>query len=457
MIGRVCGDCRVMSNVGVPTLAVLLSVLAPIVPCAAYDGALDPTWDGDGSLTLGVTNTYYRAQGVALQCDGKVVVVGMADAVAEYARLLVARYDPDGSLDASFATGGIFTHDFSYPAGAGWDLAVQTDGKIVAIGFVDDWFAGWKVVVARLTASGQLDPSFSTDGFHTFQFGGSSRPRGVALQDDGRIVVVGSAQNTTALAVARLTSSGVLDTSFDDDGIVLIDFTLGDDDGWDVAIQPNGRIVVVGTASVGGGSVVVAARLLTDGAVDTSFGPGGGGATAIDFGVYSEGRGVALQPDGRIVVAGFTDASTAIAVARLTVDGMLDTTFSGDGMATLDLVLGPDQGYDVALQRDGRAVVVGTGYFGGRQNLAIVRFRPDGGLDSAMGGNGWVLVDFASDSYGHAVAFQPHDSKIVVAGKISTAPSESLLTVVRVIGDESLIFSDTFECGGQLAWSYSAP
>jgi uncharacterized delta-60 repeat protein len=340
---------------------------------------------------------------------------------------------------------------------AGWDVVIQPDGMIVAAGYAADALVGPSFLVVRLTAAGVLDSGFSGDGIQKFNFGGQAQALAVALQDDGGIVVAGYTLSQTAIAVARLTPDGELDATFDGDGLTTFDFAFGDDTGYDVVVQKDGRILVVGSASVGVDTVFVVLRLLTDGSLDTSFGIGGGGAAAVDFGSNSLGHAIVLQPDGRMVVAGVTGSPTAIAVARLTSAGILDTSFSGDGMTTIIPDPPQDSAWDVAMMGDGRIMVAGTVTFDGTDRLALARFTADGELDlSYGGGSGWVPYTMPN-GYGYGLTVQPNDRKIVTVGYLQNSTSEVFMKVFRVVGDGNLIFAANFECGDTVAWSASVP
>ena len=421
----------------------------------AADGDLDPDWATFGFTTVGNIGTFNQGYGMAVQCDGKVVMTGLINSLgAEDAELAVVRFNPDGTLDSSFASNGIFAFDPSLFADHGTDVAIQQDGKIVVVGSTIAGLGGWDFAVLRLTQDGTFDPSFSGNGYHTFEFGGASRAHGVALQDDGRIVVVGETTNTSAMAIARLTTDGALDTTFDGDGLKIVDFTLGDDSAWDVAIQNDGRILVVGTATANPGSVVTIIRFLTDGAFDTGFGIGGGGAAALDFGISSEGRGIALQHDGRIVVAGYTDDLTSIAVGRLTSEGLADPTFGANGMAIHDFGIGDDVGLDVAIAHDGRILVAGSIEDGAGGRAAVTRFRANGSVDTDFGYFGtWVEPVFNFSSVAHALVIQPHDGRLLIAGSAVWGPIDERIFVFRVVGDSTLVFAGNFECGDTTAWN----
>jgi uncharacterized delta-60 repeat protein len=255
------------------------------------------------------------------------------------------------------------------------------------------------------------------------------------------------------MAIARLTTTGQLDTTFDGDGKVLIDFTFGDDQAWGVEIQDDGRILVVGTAAIPGGSVAAVVRLLDDGSFDTSFGPGAAGATAIDFGIYSEGRGIALQDDGKIVVAGETDHLTSVAVARLTDTGILDPSFGGDGMVTRDFGLGPDVGFDIGVQHDGGIVVSGSVAGSAIPLGAVMRFTPSGAVDTSFGNGGVSLVPLTDATFLFGMTMQPNDGKIVAVGYVEYGIDDSRVMVMRAVGDSALIFASDFECGDTSAWN----
>src|SRR4051794_23755500 len=174
-------------------------------------------------------------------------------------------------------------------------------------------------------APGDLDVSFSGDGKQTTDFGGSDAATSVAVQTDGKIVVAGSSGGNFALA--RYGADGTLDASFSGDGLVTTDLG-GTDAGQDVAIQADGKIVVAGSS---GGSFAVA-RYTAAGGLDTSF--SGDGLQTTDFGAAAGGTAVAIQADGRIVVGGSSGGDFAL--ARYDAQGGLDSSFSGDGKQTGD-------------------------------------------------------------------------------------------------------------------------
>jgi uncharacterized delta-60 repeat protein len=268
-----------------------------------------------------------------------------------------------GDLDLTFASGGKQRTDFGFGSSEAAATVLQPDGKIVAVGGVRGSGVPGDCgpsdfALARYNTDGSLDTSFGGDGRQTTDFGGTDGAKGVALQDDGKIVVVGGGGGGCFgdFALARYNMDGSLDASFSGDGKLLAT-DLGQANG--VAVQDDGKIVVVGIGFL--------ARYNSDGSLDTSF--SGDGKLTTDFGAY----GVALQGDGKIVAAG--SGAGDFAVARYNPsDGSLDTGFSGDGKQTADFG-GSDQANGVALQGDGNIVAVGVGFGTDRTNdFALARY-----------------------------------------------------------------------------------
>ncbi len=294
-----------------------------------------------------------------------------------YYNFALTRYLADGNLDTSFGSGGKVTTDMGGNKNDfGSALALQPDGKLVAAGYSDSF----NFALVRYLADGNLDTSFGSDGKVTTNFGANGAGKALVLQPDGFIVVAGYSNGDFALA--RYLADGSLDPSFGTGGSVTTDFG-SDDEGKSVALQPDGRIVVAGYSN---GNFALA-RYLADGSLDPSF--GNGGIVTTDFGAGDVGQSVTLQPDGRIVVAGYSYigyGNDDIALARYLADGSLDPSFGTGGIVTTDFG-SDDEGKSVALQPDGRIVVAGIRADSNSHNpdFALVRYRTDGLLESHFG------------------------------------------------------------------------
>jgi uncharacterized delta-60 repeat protein len=182
-------------------------------------------------------------------------------------------------------------------------------------------------------APGDLDPSFDGDGKTTFGYGGSDAARAVVVQPDGKIVLVGTGDANVDFVITRLNRDGSFDTSFDGDGTVGIDFG-GGDYAQAVALAPDGRIVVAGYTS--GTFATAVARLNTDGSLDATFDPGGADGSGKKTFSKDRANAVLVAPDGKIILAGSGGPNFDFAVTRLDPDGALDTSFDGDGMLSIE-------------------------------------------------------------------------------------------------------------------------
>ena len=342
-----------------------------------------------------------------------------------------------------------------------FDLAVQADGKIVAVGqYISDRL---EFGVVRLNPDGTLDPSFGDGGrvlFGADLDAGFTRPRGLAVQADGKIVVAGDQASYDSFGVIRLNADGSLDETFDGDGRARVDFpaavgaaaaeSLGG-----LALQDDGKIILVGAVaddSFDQNQDFAVARLNGDGTLDESFGDGGHRVLPLDLGGvgadHDEATAVAVQPDGKIVVVGRADvglvqgefqalATEDFAAVRLNPDGTTDAAFGDGGVAVVPFDPGTEDAdrtndvpVAVAVQPDGRIVILGNTspalgeILGSDFRYAVARLDADGRLDDGFAGDGTLTLDLGglygspyTDVFGfaHDLAIQP-DGKIIVVG-----------------------------------------
>ncbi len=316
-------------------------------------------------------------------------------------------------------------------AGGAQAVAIQADGKIVVAGYSNNDFT-----LARYNSDGTLDSTFG-GGIVTTDFGGSTdNGYAVAIQADGMIVVAGTSNNN--FAMARYTITGTLDSTFNTTGMVTTDFG-STDIGWAVAIQTDGKIVVAGESN----NNFALARYNSDGSLDTtSFGTLGKVTT--DFGMNDIGYALVVQADGNIVVAG--QSGLDFALARYTITGTLDSSFDGDGKVTTNIGTNDDIGYAVALQADGKIVVAGDSWNGGNYDFALARYNSNGTLDTTFDTDGKVTTAIGSENWSEAVAIQA-DGKIVVAGE-----GNFNFALARYNSDGTL--DNTFGSGGTVTTSF---
>jgi uncharacterized delta-60 repeat protein len=323
---------------------------------------LNPDGTTDDSFVTDPPDTDPRSfAAVALQADGKIVVAGHEyNYATDDSDFFVARYNPDGSGDETFSGDGILTMDFGGHDDRAKAVVVQPDSKIVVAGYsveldTDD-VPSRDFALARYDPDGTLDASFSGDGKRTTDFADDTA-HDIALQSDGKIVVGGSASGDIALV--RYDEDGHLDSSFSGDGRVTAGLTdARGDGGRAIAIQPDGKIVAAGGTS---GDFALA-RFDADGSLDATFGGDGVVTTDFGetdrYGRGGAGASDVVLQSGRLLAAGY--ARGDFALARYELDGDLDAGFSGDGMLTTDMYYSySDAASSIAVQPDGRIVVGG--------------------------------------------------------------------------------------------------
>jgi uncharacterized delta-60 repeat protein len=268
------------------------------------DGTLDTSFGGDGKVMTNLTDRWDHAWGVAIQTDGKIVAAGASSAAG--GAFSVLRYNQDGTLDTTFSTDGKVFTNFTSGDDWAWDVALQADGKIVVAGVAARLHSDKRVALVRYNPDGTLDPTFAGDGKLVSDFTlGWDDASGVEIQADGKIVTAGAAGVSGGrLLVLRFDPDGTPDTTFSGNGVSVKNFTPRDDFAWDLALQADGKIVAAGTAGVGAGEGSVAvARFKTNGFLDPTFNGDGTVLTDVTPGP-DVGTGVAIQSNGAIVVGG---------------------------------------------------------------------------------------------------------------------------------------------------------
>ena len=388
-------------------------------------GALDSTFDFDGIALTDFNGSVEEVHALLVQPDTNIVAAGVTDAGGGGNNFGAVRYTTGGALDTTFDLDGKVIIDFATDDDTATAAALQSDGKIVIAGSGaikgNEDFA-----VARILSTGALDPSFDSDGRATTDFGTvNESANAVAMISGGKIVAAGTSAGLIAtgddIAVARYNSNGGLDNTFDSDGKVLTDIRgVTDDVAHAIARQSDGKILVVGSTNGRGTRDFAVTRYNTDGTADGTFGPAGRVIT--DFNLHDDvARAVAIQADGKILVAGSSglDGVNDIVIARYKgTDGSLDTTFGSGGLVTTDIAAGDDQANAVAVQTDGKVVIAGFATVGTNENFLVARYITAGLLDtSGFGVGGVVTTDFPAGGSDRArtIVIQS-DGKIVVAG-----------------------------------------
>lgn len=493
-----------MKNVvfGIATLGILLFNSSTMLA----EDAADTTFGTNGKVTeqLNATNGRAVFNALLVQDDDKIIAAGSARDQDNYDVITLYRYDRDGSKDLNFGTGGITTVDHVWNDSDGYvvfdrggenvvDAAFQSNGKIILAQTSQAGENGYTphtgFGVTRFSSNGALDNNFGAlNGFGYLTLNGL-HAAAVAIQNNDKILVVGHRSwDGSSLALARFTSEGKVDDDFGTHGLVLTDTypphgSYGGDGGSDVAVQANGKIVVVGSSAVKGcgddsdgyfdrGLLL---RYNTDGTLDNTFSSDGvvkftlasvHGIRPWDLSqtypcMDSTFKSVEIQADGKIVVMGLgPNASYAFFLARFKTDGSLDTSFGNDGVVDVynDYTyktfnyLNTQFTYNaqdpnaanMKLLKDDSIAISGNFYWGDgyySKHFMALHFSKNGRLDRNFGTDGIakVNVNFAEPEdeflYNGADAFdlvEQSSGKIVLGGYASGYYNGSYGVVVRL-------------------------
>jgi uncharacterized delta-60 repeat protein len=415
--------------------AFLIAIVATLLLAATANAAssdLDPTFGSGGIVKTGLGFGGDSANGVVVQPDGKVVAVGRSQ-TDDFSddQFIFSRYLDNGALDPTFGLGGQAFVEYSSDEFQPLDIALQPDGKILATGYRESG-GDYDMAVVRINSNGTLDGGFRGGGKFAINASDSNDDDGkaIALAPDGTFYVVGEGQVDTNhdFMIYKFKADGQDDTSFSGNGNLFKDFAIGNDGAFAAEVQSDGKLVVAGYASGVSDREMAVARFLTNGDPDLTFAGTGSESFAIGS-MDDEVKDLAIAPDGKIVLTGAADTGDgqAFAAARLTPGGILDTTFNGDGKASFKVGTG-DGPRGMVLRRDGKILISGAivrtdGHAG------LVQFNADGAVDLSFGVGGYVTnVVGAGSSYSDIA--QAPDGKIAAAGY-----SEGDTLVARYLGE----------------------
>ena len=409
-----------------------LFALYVLVTLAAA-GDLDPSFADDGVFTDNIAGSHTQGHAVIVQPDGKIVVGGATDSLGNSAlRYAIARFNPNGSLDNSFANNGV-NYDINI-RGIAAGLALQDDGTIVQCGFGPSGFT-----LFRYSSSGVLDTGFGLASYARLIIGGGAAEgcEGLAIQSDDKIIAAGwGGSNTDSdVVVARYTITGTLDTSFDSDGYVTLDIVGEDDQASDVLIQPNGEIVIAGNSVNGGVRSALLARFDSAGTLDTTFGVNG--VVIPTFGASGPDvfESIVQLDNGQLLVTGSRDdgSQNDIILLRYSADGVIDTTFGTNGVVTTPIGSNYSLAYGLAVQDSGKIIVAGSTDAGSNNDIVVIRYLSNGTLDPDFGTGGVTTLDLGHDDESLDVNVQA-DGRIVVTGITEDGSGNEEMLVARFFG-----------------------
>ncbi len=399
---------RLTRVIGPGLVAPLIVLLATTGADAGIEhaGRLDRSFSANGKVFVNIGSPGDYANAVALQRDGDIVVAGTANTGVSNENFGLVRFRPDGTKDTAFGRNGKVQTDLGGGQDEAFDVALQADGRIIVVGWNAD-----DMVVVRYQSDGRLDRTFGSRGVVTIDIGRYDTANAVVVDAEGRIVVAGETSDGSVgrPVLARLLPDGSPDPTFGSGGL-MIGGVRSHSTFEDVALQTDGRIIVSEVRFPG----VDVRRYLPDGSKDLTFGTHGVAATPL---TQTQHVAVAIRPDGDVVeaatVPGQGDDHGDFAVAALRADGSPDASFGTGGLATVDFGGSLDQAYAVAVAADGSVVAGGDAIDASRRVFALARLLPDGSPDPEFGHEGRTTTgggelgfvqDLALDSSGRVVA-----------------------------------------------------
>ena len=341
------------------------------------DGSLDLNFGQNG---FAITDLGGESESLAkvFEHDGKILSVGTSDQSGSFEHAIL-EYELSGNLNTSFGNGGV---EYNQPLGNSSTLSdamIDADDNLIATG--GSSVSGVGVLLSKYGQNGTPITSFGVSGSVSHDLGLIESTSELEIQDDGKIVLAGyqaASGNPEDVLICRLNADGSLDGSFNSNGWVNLALSPNIDRANDIAIDGNGRIVVVGftTNLAETGFEAFAARLLTDGNYDNTF--GSNGVVYLDIGDGNDmASSLVLQPDGKIIIGGSSNDGNDdnFCLIRLNEDGSLDPTFGNNGIVITEISVGYDAIADMELQADGKLVVGGTARVGSNDDIVLARYH----------------------------------------------------------------------------------
>lgn len=399
----------------------------------AQDGSLDTTFDMDGKVVTLFGTNLSSVHDLAVQPDGKIIAGGSVFATTSiYNQFALARYNQDGSLDATFGAGGKAVSDFSDLRLEFSAMALQNDGKIVAVGSSHTFntLSYEQFEIMRFNTNGTIDTSFGVNGkVLPITFGDVNNMAAVIIQTDGKIIVGGDTKTygdsaNSDFVVMRYLTNGILDPDFGHNGIVITSLQA-DDVVKAITVQDDGKILLAGSSRAEYDPVLgyyaqdfAVVRYNSNGSLDATFGTDGKflaqGNEEFDSALL-----VKSQSDGNIIVAGSAlpaGAPNNFLMMRLLPNGELDSSFGTGGVVIKSLSFGDVTAME--MQPDGKILLAQYHGTGGTSSadIQLMRFLTTGAPDLTFNDDGMVTTDFINqNSQAHSIAVQ-NDGKILIGG-----------------------------------------
>lgn len=423
------------------------------------DGVLDTSFNGTGIVTQNIGGA---ANVIAMYVTGtlfsrRILIAGDMD-VAGFDRFMAAKFTLAGALDSNFGNGGVTTTALSPGDDKAYNAILQGGGMLITgstspTNYYDSDFAAVRFSIG----TGALDTNFFGTGVLLHNVGDlNASAKAVAVQNDGKIIIAGSAYyGPYGLAtLTRLNPNGSRDLSFGIDGKVMSDIGGQSSEADAVALQPDGRVLIAGSAYDGKYYSVLVGRFLTNGVPDSSFGTNGFTITRVGTN-YSSGTIIRLQPDGKILVGGSAETADAdFLVLRYLANGALDMSWAENGKAVVGIGTGDDVLSGLALLPDGKVIASGYGVFVSQYKISLARFNSNGSLDASFGSFGRQALNLPGGGGNDAalgLTQQPDSKLILLCETFNATLTDADIGVARLT--TNAVFDASFDGDGAVIQS----
>lgn len=420
-----------------------LTVLTTFSVLAQPAGNLDPTFGNGGKVITSITPGQDKAYCVAIQTNGKIIVVGHSSSTITGKDFTVIRYNSEGTLDNTFGTNGVVTSDLQTGSDdVAYSVAVQTDGKIILAGYSDNG-SNKEAALVRYNDDGTLDNTFGTNGIVLTDFENAQQDEIKVVKIHaltGNIIVGGATIISSSVSkpvIARYLSNGTLDNTFNSTGIRLLWITNLDYQYLfsveDLAVQSNGKISAVGWRDFPGlswDSDYWACRINSNGTMDVTFSTDGVNVYNGSFNGHDRAFAMLLKPNNNILMAGGGYLSTLkydFTMFELNSNGAIGSwSATADWGSTLD-----DIAYGLAEDNNGKFVLAGSSGNSTTKTFALARFNTNASIDNTFGTSGKTTTTFGNNVINECfdIAIQV-DNKILAVGYTGND-----FAIARYLGD----------------------
>lgn len=435
------------------------------------NGSTDASFGNNGIDTFTISKllpaySFITFSALAIQADGKILAAGTAGYLSGtffLSDVLIMRFKADGKIDSSFGTNGHTLTSITSSSGLSiddaFDIKIQADGKIVLAGQSYD-YTKHSMLATRYNSNGLPDNSFGTGGVVLTAAGTSDDEAfGLAIQADGKIVMAGESYQSGSsyrVALTRLLANGAVDNSFGTNGQVVTNLSSGADIAKDIAIQPDGKIVITGSVfnSTSAQTDMLCMRYLSNGNIDSTFGTTG--KVYIDVsGKNDQANAVFIQSNGKILLGGNalnTDSVNVYCTTRLNADGTKDNFYGTGGMQTISFFGQGDIAAGMAVFSNGRFIQAGQSVAGASFFISMVKYKANGFADSSFSADGKNFTGIgSSDDAAYKMIKLPWDNSLLLAG------TSNGYWVMAKFSRRSLALDSSFGINGIVSTTYQHP